>query len=292
MEVLLTAFRSLLFVPGNRQDMIDKAMHLWADVLVLDMEDSVPMQEKEAARETVASNLPDLQKIGHTVYPRPNSLDTGLLARDLASVIGPYIQGVTIGKINSAWDIDQIVSIIWRLEEKSGLPGGHIKIIPWIESAKAIVNAYEICAASPRVCAVAFGAEDFTNDMGIERTDEGVELDYPRRVISIAARAAGIIALDTPYVNFRDPEGHRLDITRAKSIGFQGKFAIHPTQVKDIDILFTPSEGEINYAKRVIAAFEEAEGKGRGATSLDGKMIDVPVVRRARALLLRAVSPE
>lgn len=268
--------------------MIVKAKNLQADVLIFDMEDSVPMQEKEAAREIVASILPEFQELGRIVFPRPNSLDTGLLERDLASVIGPYIQGVTIGKINSVWDIDQIISIICRLEEKAGLPSGHVKIIPWIESAEAIVNAYDICASSSRICAVAFGAEDFTNDMEIERTDQGIELDYPRRVISIAAKAAGVIALDTPYVNFRDPEGHKLDISKAKSIGFQGKFAIHPTQVKDIDILFTPSEGEINYAKRVIAAFEEAEMTGRGSTSLDGKMIDVPVVRRARALLLRA----
>ena len=272
--------------------MIVKAKNLQADVLIFDMEDSVPMQEKEAAREIVASILPEFQELGRIVFPRPNSLDTGLLERDLASVIGPYIQGVTIGKINSVWDIDQIISIICRLEEKAGLPSGHVKIIPWIESAEAIVNAYDICASSSRICAVAFGAEDFTNDMEIERTDQGIELDYPRRVISIAAKAAGVIALDTPYVNFRDPEGHKLDISKAKSIGFQGKFAIHPTQVKDIDILFTPSEGEINYAKRVIAAFEEAEMTGRGSTSLDGKMIDVPVVRRARALLLRATPPE
>ena len=115
----MTAFRSLLFVPGNRQDMIVKAKNLQADVLIFDMEDSVPMQEKEAAREIVASILPEFQELGRIVFPRPNSLDTGLLERDLASVIGPYIQGVTIGKINSVWDIDQIISIICRLEAVS-----------------------------------------------------------------------------------------------------------------------------------------------------------------------------
>ncbi len=286
----MKALRSLLFVPGNRPDMLGKAHSFPADVLVPDMEDSVPISEKAKARKIIASALPDLAKAGQTLFPRPNALDTGLLENDLATIVGPHIEGVTVGKVSSAWEVGQIVSIIRRLEQRAGLPAGHVKLIPWIETARAIVNSYEICAASPRVVAVAFGAEDLTNDMEIERTDAGTELVYPRSVIAVAARAARVIALDTPYVNFRDPDGHRRDINEARRLGFRGKFAIHPSQVEDINAMFAPSEEEIDYAGRVVAAFEEAEAAGRGSTSLDGKMIDVPVVRRARALLTQAVA--
>ena len=288
----MKALRSLLFVPGNRRDMLEKAKSFRPDVLVLDMEDSVPILEKSRARDVVASVLPELSQAGHTIVPRPNALDTGLLEEDMEAVVGAHIAGVTVGKVSSAWEVGQIASIVSRLEQRAGLPPGHVKIIPWIETARAIVNAYEICAASLRVVGVAFGAEDFTNDMEIERTDQGKELDYPRRVIAVAARAAGVAALDTPYVNFRDSEGHRRDILLARRMGFRGKFAIHPSQVEDINALFAPNPEEIEYARRVVAASEEAEVAGRGSTSLDGKMIDVPIVKRARSLLSQAEAIE
>ncbi len=284
MEVL----RSLLFVPGNRRDMLEKARTLPADILVPDMEDSVPMAEKQNAREVTASMLSDLAQAGQRVVPRPNSLDTGLLESDLEAVVGPHIYGVTIGKVASAWDVAQIVSVIEMLERRVGLASGHVKLIPWIETARAIVNAYEICAASSRVIGVAFGAEDFTLDMGIQRSDEGAEVMYPRTAIAVAARAAGVAALDTPYTNFRDPEGLQRDIQEARRFGFRGKFAIHPAQLETINALFAPSPEEVEYARQVVQAFEEAEAAGKGATSLEGKMIDVPVVRRARSLLAQA----
>ena len=284
MEVL----RSLLFVPGNRPDMLQKARTLPADVLVPDMEDSVPMAEKARAREVIASVLPDLAQAERRVVPRPNALDTGLLEDDLVAVVGPHIYGVTVGKVASAWDVEQIVSIIETLERRAGLRSGIVKLIPWIETARAIVNAYEICTASPRVIAVAFGAEDFTNDMDIQRSDEGAEINYPRTVIGVAAKASDVVALDTPYVNFRDPEGHLRDIQVARRLGFRGKFAIHPAQLEAINAMFAPSSEEIEYARRVVRSFEEAEAAGKGTTSLDGKMIDVPIVRRARSLLARA----
>ena len=284
MEVL----RSLLFVPGNRPDMLQKARNLSADVLVPDMEDSVPMAEKARAREVITSVLPDLAQAERRVVPRPNALDTGLLEDDLEAVVGPHIYGVTVGKVASAWDVEQIVSIIETLERRAGLRSGIVKLIPWIETARAIVNAYEICTASPRVIAVAFGAEDFTNDMDIQRSDEGAEVLYPRTAIGVAARAANVVALDTPYVNFRDHEGHLRDIQVARRLGFRGKFAIHPAQLEAINAMFAPSSAEIEYARRVVQAFEEAEAAGKGTTSLDGKMIDVPIVRRARSLLARA----
>ena len=281
----MTALRSLLFVPGNRANMLERASGLRPDAFIPDMEDSVPIDEKANAREVTASFLARLRDTGALVIPRVNSLDTGLLEDDLAAVVGPLIDGVSVGKIQSAADIGAVSDVIEGLERAAGVEAGSVKLIPWIESALAIVNAYEICAASPRVIGVAFGAEDFTNDMAIERSQDGAEVDYPRKVICIAARAAGVLALDTPFFGFRDPDGLRENSLEARRYGFKGKFAIHPAQIDIINESFSPSAEEVEHARRVVAAFEEAERNGRGSTSLDGQVIDVPVVRRARQLL-------
>ena len=281
--------RSLLLVPGNQPNMLEKALGLAPDAYVPDMEDSVPMEEKANARNVTASFLSRLADRGPLVIPRVNSLDTGLIEEDLAAVVRPYVFGVSVGKIQSAQDIGYISGIIERLEREAGVEIGRTRLIPWIETAKAIVNAHQICAASPRIVAVAFGAEDFTSDMGIERTGGDAEIAYPRNVVCVAARAAGVLALDTPYFGFRDPEGLRRDALQAKTFGFRGKCAIHPAQIDIINEAFSPSPAEIEHAKRVVAVFEEAQRAGRGSTSLDGRVIDVPVVRRARALLEIAV---
>lgn len=281
-------FRSLLFVPGNREEMLTKAAGLPADVLVPDLEDSVPDGEKEHAREIVREVVKTLTQAGRTVIPRINALDTGLARDDLAAVVGPNVYGVTVGKVTSPWEIEQVSAILDGLEKQAGVEVGHTRLIPWLESAMAIVNAYQIASSSPRIVAVAIGAEDFTNDMAVQRSDGGDEVRYARSVVAVAARAAGVIAIDTPYVNFRDAEGLEREVRSALPLGFKAKFAIHPAQLETINTLFSPSEEELEYARRVIVAFAEAEAEGRGSTSLDGKMIDVPVVKRARNLLALA----
>ena len=277
--------RSLLFVPGNQSNMLHKALDLAPDAYVPDMEDSVPQREKGKARELTASFLARLADAGPPVIPRVNSRDSGLMEDDLAAVVGPHIFGVSVGKVQSAEEVCQISSIIEELEVQAGVDPGVIKLIPWIETALAVVNAYEICASSLRIVGVAFGAEDYTNDMGMERAPDGSEIAYPRSVVSVAARAADVPALDTPYFSFRDPEGLRRDAMTARKYGFKGKFAIHPAQIEIINEAFTPSAAEIEHARRVVAAFEDAERAGRGATSLEGQVVDVPVVKRARSLL-------
>ncbi len=281
----MTVLRSLLFVPGNQPSMLTKAMGFTPDAFVPDLEDSVPADEKARAREVTASFLPQLAQVGPLVIPRVNALDSGLIEADLAAVVGPHIAGVSVGKIQTAEDIDRIVRLIAPLEERAGIPTGHVKLVPWIETAMAIVHAYAICTASSRIIGVAFGAEDFTHDMGIERSEDDSEVAYPRSVMCVAARAADVLALDTPYFRFRDPEGLQRNALASKKIGFKGKFAIHPAQIDLINATFSPSPAEIEHARRVVAAFEKAERAGRGSTSLDGKVIDVPVVKRARALL-------
>ncbi len=281
----MAVLRSLLFVPGNRADMLAKATSLTPDAFVPDMEDSVPVEEKTHARNITASFVSQLAQGGALVIPRVNSLDTGLLAEDLAAVVGPHIYGVSVGKIYTPQDVETISDILARLELKAGVPMGNTKLVLWMETAMAIVHAYAICTASPRIVGAAFGAEDLTHDMGLERTADDSEVAVPRSIVCIAARAANVLALDTPYFLFRDPEGLKHNALASKKIGFKGKFAIHPSQLEIINATFSPSPADIEHARCVVAAFEEAERAGKGSTSLDGKVVDVPVVKRARALL-------
>ena len=281
----MALLRSLLFVPGNKDNMLEKALTFRPDAFIPDMEDSVPAAEKANAREVIKTFLPRLADSGVQVIPRVNSLDTEWIEADLAAVVGPHIHGISVGKVDVPEDVAAISDLIAEREEKTGVEPGSLKLIPWLESAKAIVHCYEICSASPRIIGVAFGGEDFTHDMGIERLEDESEVAYPRSVLCIAARAANIAALDTPYFRFKDEDGLKANIVLSKQTGFKGKFAIHPAQIEAINAGFSPSEAEIAHARRIVAAFEEAERRGRGSTSLDGKVIDVPVVKRARAVL-------
>lgn len=289
-EMTMNVLRSLLFVPGNQPSMLDKAVGFTPDAFIPDLEDSVPVEEKAHAREVTASYLPRLSQYTPVVIPRVNSLESGWFEEDLVALVSPHIAGVSVGKIQTPQDIAEIAKLLTHLEQRAGVPVGQISLIPWIETAMAVVYVYSICTASPRVVGVAFGAEDFTHDMGIERSEDDSEVVYPRNAMCVAARAAGVLALDTPYFRFRDPEGLQQNALASKKIGFKGKFAIHPAQVDILNMTFSPSASEIAYAQRVVAAFEEAERAGRGSTSLDGKVIDVPVVKRAKALLEGAQS--
>jgi citrate lyase subunit beta/citryl-CoA lyase len=265
--------------------MLQKALGLHPDAFVPDMEDSVPADEKTNARQTVAAHVETLAKTGCLVIPRVNALDSGLMEDDLAAVVGPHIFGVSVGKIRSSQDIVRISAVLGRLERRAGLEQGAVRIIPWLETAMGVVHAYDIASTNPRVVAVAFGAEDLTNDMGIERTDDPAQLAYARNAIATAAVAAGVLALDTPYFQLRDLDGLKRECQLARRYGFRGKFAIHPEQIDTIGHAFSPTEAEVAQARRVVDAFREAEALGRGSLSLDGKVVDVPVVRRAQKLL-------
>ena len=279
------ALRSLLFVPGNKASMLAKALDTRPDVLVPDMEDSVPDGEKPAARALIGEFLERLSAAGPMLVPRVNSLETPWLEADLEAVVDPRVFAISIGKIRKPDDIRHISGLIAALERRRGLAEGHIRLVPWIETAEAIVRCHEILSTDRRIVGAAFGAEDFTYDMGIERTDDEAELDYPRSALAIAARAARVAALDTPYFKLRDPHGLAANARRARRLGFTGKFAIHPEQIEALNRCFAPSAAEIAAAERIVAAYDEAERAGRGSTSLDGRVIDVPVVKRARAVL-------
>ena len=277
--------RSLVFVPGNRANMLERALGFGADVVMVDLEDSVPPGEKAAACEMAAEWVPRLAAAGRRVMVRVNSLDTGLTSQELDTVVCPELAGISVGKGDTAWDLRQVDQLLGPLESRVGIPRGTIKLVPWIETAMAIVHVYEMARASQRIVGVAFGAEDYTNDMGVIRTDFGEECYYARSAVAVAARAARVAALDGPFVGFRDPDGLRTDAGTARQMGFTGKFAIHPAQIDIINETFSPHPDDVEYARTVVAAWEEAESAGRGSLSIDGRMVDVPVVKRAQNLL-------
>ena len=285
-------FRSIIFVPGNRPNMLERSRSFEADVIMVDLEDSVPPAEKVNARELAREWVPKLRRDGRRVMVRVNSLDTGLTGDEAAAVIGPDLYGISIGKAESVWDIQETDHIISAVEVSTGLNSGQIKLIPWIENARAVMAAQQIAEASPRIVAIAFGAEDYTNDMGIQRTDTGNEVYLPRSTVPVAARAAGVASLDSPFVVFRDPEGLRQDAQLSRQLGYTGKFAIHPAQLEIINQTFGPSPEDVEYARRVVEAWSRAEAEGRGSVDLDGRMIDVPVLKRAQNLLSLAEATE
>ena len=278
-------YRSLLFIPGNKENMLLKALSFCPDVYVPDMEDSVTDKEKSNARNIISSFIPKLSKKRIPIIPRVNSLDTDFLEDDIESIISPNIEGISIGKIRRPKDIKELDKILSKHEKIKNIPIGSIKIIPWLECAEAIINSYTICISSKRISPVAFGAEDYTHDMGINRLEDNSEIQYAKNIISVSARAAKIIALDTPFFKYKNNEKLKNDCQKSKEIGFRGKFAIHPNQIETINNTFLPSKEEILEAKEIISVYEKAEKKGRGSTSLKDEVIDIPVVKRAKALL-------
>ena len=278
--------------------MLGKARDFDIDWLIPDLEDSVPHSEKLEARRIVSEQIPALAAAGKFLAPRVNSLSTGLTADDINAMVSPYIVGISIGKISFPEEAIVIDKMLASAEEKAGVPVGQIALLPWLETAGAVINAYQICKATDRIRWAAFGAEDFSADMGISRsvdtsgagnsaTASEVEhgLTYPRSAVAVAARAAGVHVLDTPYTKFRDPNGLRAEAMLAKSIGYKGKLSIHPAQVEIIDSVFKPTDLEIARAQRVVDVAAEAESGGRGSVSLDGEMIDMPVILRAQNVL-------
>jgi citrate lyase subunit beta/citryl-CoA lyase len=284
----MRSIRCPIFVPGNRRNMLEKATTFSVDSVVMDLEDSVPSGEKTAARELVAEMAPMLADHGQHVMVRINALDTGLAEQDIEAVVSSSVQVISVGKITSVQDVQEYDTLLNKAENRASLPGGSVKLILWLESAPAIQHAYEIASSSPRITAITFGAEDYTRDLGIQRSEEAEELRFPRAMLALAAHSAGVTPLDTPYVNFRDMEGLDKDIKNVQQLGFKGKFAIHPAQIETIIRGFGPSPEDIAQANRVIGGWEKASADGRGSFDLDGQMVDVPVVERARELLEEA----
>lgn len=280
--------RTALFAPGNRPDRAEKALGLNADAVVIDLEDAVPIAEKESSRSLVRLVLEKYP--GKRMYVRINALTTPYAKDDLKGVISKNLKGIMLPKVESPDDIFEIDRLLTKLEIDAGLETGVLEVIPICETAKGLEEVYHIASARPehnRTLTIAFGAADYTLDLGISLTREGKELEYPRSRLPVACRAGKIMPpLDTPWmVDLKDMEGLVADIKKAKAYGFMGKIVIHPNQIQPCHDIFTPTEEEVNYAKKVIEAFEEAERVGKAAIQLEGKFIDYPVVEKSRRIV-------
>lgn len=276
--------RSMMFVPGNNPGMIRDAHIYGADSIMFDLEDSVAYTEKDAARLLVYNALRSLNFGSRETVVRINDLSSGLGIEDLEAVVRAGVQVVRLPKTDSAQDVIDCEREIARIERESGIPVGTTGMMAAIESANGVLNAAEIARASNRLIGIALGAEDYVTDLKTTRSD-GIELLFARCMILNAARAAGIAALDTVYSDVNNEEGFLAEAMLIKKLGFDGKSVINPRQIEPLHRVFMPSEKDLNKARLIMAAIEEANARSSGVASLKGKMIDKPVVTRARCLL-------
>lgn len=280
----MPAYRSFLFAPGNHARKVEKVFECGADHVILDLEDAVAKSEKVATRALVVEALKRPRHGG--TYVRVNGFHTEFCYGDAVAVVGPGLDGIILPMAESR---EQIVAFDWlvgALERERGLLPGGIDIIPIVETGKGIANARAIAAAGTRVKRMAFGAGDYTLDMNMEWSLAESELEHARAEMVVASRAAGLEApIDTVWVHIKDLDGVANSAKRAKQLGFQGKMCIYPPQVERVNAAFTPTEKEIDFARRVVAAFEKAEREGSSSIQLDGYFIDYPIVYKAQRTL-------
>jgi citrate lyase subunit beta/citryl-CoA lyase len=278
--------RSIMTVPVIVQRFIDKAPEAGADVICLDLEDSVPPAEKVAARPLARAAIESMPRDGSAMYIRVNGFWTGLIEDDLAEVVRPGLDGVVISKAESPDMITRADEILSALESEHGVSAGSVALMPLLETARGIMEAYDICRASPRISGAIFGAEDYATDMGVRRTKIGEEIFWARSMVAVASKAAGIAAIDTPDPDYSDENHLRREMTLARSMGYAGKLCIHPAQVGLANEVFRPGEDEIAEARAIVEAFErDGLAQGRAAIAVDGKMIDTPIYWRAKRLV-------
>ena len=280
--------RSMLFLPGNNPNMLINGNCLGADAVIFDLEDAVSPDEKDAARILVRNTMRYMDFRGCEIIVRINSIDTPYWQKDLDQIL-PYQPGlILLPKTGSAADVLAADAYITQVEEALGMEAGTVGLMPLIETAMGVENAFAIASATKRVKALFLGAEDLTADLQCKRTKEGREIEYARTRLVMAARAAGIEVYDTPFTDVNDDEGIEVDALLAKSLGFSGKASISPRHVEVINRVFSPTLAEINYAYEVMEAIALAKQQGKGAIALRGKMIDAPIVMRAQRTIAMA----
>ena len=282
--------RSMLFLPGNAPTMIMNGNFLGADAVIFDLEDAVAPAEKDAARILVGNVLGAVPFDRVETVVRINSTDTPYWQMDLQAVVPQKPDIIMLPKTSCAQDVEQVDDYLTELEKQLNMEQGTIKLMPLIETALGIENAYAIASSRSRVTALFLGAEDLTADLRCKRTKEGREIEYARSRMVNAARAAGVDVYDTPFTDVNDDEGIVVDARYAKALGFTGKAAISPRHVDAINAVFSPTKAEIAYAYEVLEAIEEAKTQGKGAIALRGKMIDAPIVTRAQQTIEAALA--
>ena len=278
--------RSLIFVPGNSNRFVEKAKTLAADIICFDLEDSVPANEKGAARKIIADAVVRRKEYSRPVYVRTNSPESGLVADDLKAAVRKGIDGIVIPKVNDAQEITIIRRQVATLEKKNRT--GRIALMPSIETAKGVANAYQIAGADDRINALVFGVFDFLYDMRLDYDEfDPSGYAYARSKIPVDARAAGVQAIDAIWQKIDDSEGLVRDATAAKRLGYSGKSIIHPSQIDPVHNVFLPTKSDVEWARKVVQALGGAmeNGRGRGAVRLEGRMVDAVHYKQAKAIL-------
>ena len=280
--------RSMLFLPGNTPNMLINGNCLGSDAVIFDLEDAVSPAEKDAARILVRNTMKYMDFGGCEIIVRINSIDTPYWKKDVDEMLPQKPQLLLLPKTGSAKDVQEADAYISAVEDKLGLPRNTVGLMPLIETAMGVENAFSIATSSSRVQALFLGAEDLTADLRCKRTKEGREIEYARTRLVVAARAAGVDVYDTPFTDVNDDEGIWKDAELAKALGFTGKASISPRHVEVINAVFSPSQKEIDYAYEVMDAIRLAKEQGKGAIALHGKMIDAPIVARAEQTIAAA----
>lgn len=281
--------RTMMFVPGNNPGMMADAHIYGPDSIMLDLEDSVTMAEKDAARLLVYNALKSIDYGGVEMVVRINPLSTPYGKKDVEAVVRAGVDVIRMPKTETAAEVKELEDLILKVETAVGCPG-RTRIMAAIESALGLVNAYAIATASERMMGIALGAEDYSANLKTNRTPGGAELLLARETIVVAARAAGICCFDTVYSNLEDMDSFRKEVELVKTLGFDGKSIINPRQIEIVNEVFTPTEKEIEKAMKIKAAIKEAQAKGSGVISVNGKMVDKPVVIRAERTIALAVA--
>ena len=278
--------RSLLFVPGHNSKFMESAVNSNADILLPDVEDSVqPVSNKQLSRDMILSFVNDKKFNGKLVFPRINSPESGELIKDITQLSVNGINGFMYPKAKIGSDIYFFDKLLESIETQKGFPIGTFKIIPLIETAAAVLNAQDICKASNRVIAIAYGCEDFITDLKGVHDIDAMSLFVPRSLIAMAARANGVIPIDTVNVNINDLNDLEKNLKIAKNLGFEGMLSLHPKELPLIHQYFSPSSEEIDNARRIIELYNESERNGKGVALFGNQLIGPPMVKDAKNLL-------
>ncbi|MCL4487454.1 MAG: CoA ester lyase [Chloroflexi bacterium] len=279
--------RSWMFVPGNSQKMIDKALGLDASAIMLDIEDGVAPAEKDTARRQIAASLDRVcgeRSRTPVRYVRVNAIGHERMRADCEHIIRPGVEGLVLPKVETPDQVKMVADMLDRREPELGIPKGSINLLIAIESPIGLMNAFAIATSSPRAIGLMFGAEDFGKSLGlpVHRVAEAAELLYARSALVIAGAAAEVQIIDGVWPNFRDLEGLERYAVQSRRLGFTGMSLFHPGQIATINRVFSPSSEEVDYARQVIQAFEEAQARGDGAVAFGGQLLDLPIIERAR----------
>ena len=278
--------RSLMFVPGHNEKLLASAARSQADVLLLDLEDSVqPTYNKPLARKTIVEWVSSGKFLNYHIFPRVNDRESGYLLQDLSALTINGIDGFMYPKSKNGEDIYFFDKLLETIEYEKKFPVGTFKIIPLIETSAAVLNAQAICNASKRVIAIAFGCEDFVSDLEGLHDKEGQSIYVPRALIALAARANGVIPIDTVHINVHDLEDLEKNLILARNLGFEGMLVLHPKEIELVHKYFSPTEEEYKSATEMLELYEESQKEGKGVAIKDGKFIGPPLVIAAKKVL-------